>query len=165
MRTRCPAALGAGPPFDESTVTFDDAPVDFNHPARTSVDRRPASLMAPPQSGPVHRDGAGSSGPGRLSAAGSDDVDVHDLHGVVAVADPVPRRDVGLHVARGVGGAGADRVPAGRGSLPADAPVLPLRGVLRRGPPGGGPRPPPPGGGRNARGRGPPPPRRAPPPP
>jgi hypothetical protein len=36
--------------------------------------------------------------------------DVDDLDGVVAVAEPVPRRDLGLDVAGRVGGPGAEGV-------------------------------------------------------
>src|ERR671920_1016050 len=62
---------------------------------------------------------------------GSAHLDVRDLDGVVAVADPVPRRDVGLDVAGRISGAGPQAVPSGRG-LPRVAPVLPLVGGLRR---------------------------------
>ena len=56
----------------------------------------------------------------------SDDVDVPNLDGVVAVAEPVPWRDIGLDVAGGIGGAGAEAVPSGVVGLPAERPVLPL---------------------------------------
>ena len=63
--------------------------------------------------------------------AGLHDVDVDDLDGVVAVAEAVPGRDVGLHVAGGVGRPRAQRVPSHVGGLPGEGPVLPLVGPAR----------------------------------
>ena len=79
------------------------------------------------------RDDAGSRLRGRPDrlADPSADVDVDDLDGVVAVAEPVPRRDVGLDVAGRVGRAGAQRVPADVGGVPVERPVLPLVGARR----------------------------------
>src|SRR5207247_3393773 len=53
-------------------------------------------------------------------------VDVRDLDRVVSVAEAVPGRDVGLHVAGGIGRAGAKAVPPGCGFLPLERPVLPV---------------------------------------
>src|SRR5215212_3639066 len=52
-------------------------------------------------------------------------VDVGDLDGVVAVAQAVPGRNVGLHVARRVGRAGAERVPTRLRRVPGERPALP----------------------------------------
>src|SRR5215212_7173515 len=66
-----------------------------------------------------------SRGPVRLVGA-SAHVDVGDLDGVVSVAEPVPRRDLGLHVAGRVGRPGAEGVPSDVVRLPVEGPVLPL---------------------------------------
>src|SRR3954452_15088265 len=52
-------------------------------------------------------------------------VDVHDLDGVVAVAQTVPGRDVGLDVAGRIGRARAERRPSDAFGLPFVRPVLP----------------------------------------
>src|SRR5215218_3171647 len=62
-----------------------------------------------------------TSFPGRSST-----VDVDHLDGVVPVAQAVPRGDVGLHVAGGVGRSGPEGVPADGDRIPGEAPVLPL---------------------------------------
>ena len=59
-------------------------------------------------------------------------VDVLHFDGIVAVAEAVPWRHFGLAVAGRVGGAGAQRVTAGRGRLPVEGPVLPLVWRARR---------------------------------
>src|SRR3954447_1006339 len=59
-------------------------------------------------------------------------VDVRDLDGVVPVAEPIPRRDVGLNVAGRVGRSCAQGVPADAGRLPVERPVLPVIWTLRR---------------------------------
>src|SRR5215213_10947462 len=66
-----------------------------------------------------------SRGPVRLVGA-SAHVDVGDLDGVVSVAEPVPRRDLGLHVAGRVGRPGAEGVPSDVVCIPVEGPVLPL---------------------------------------
>src|SRR5207247_2406535 len=53
-------------------------------------------------------------------------VDVRDLDRVVSVAETVPWRDVGLHVAGGIGRAGAKAVAPDRGRVPIERPVLPV---------------------------------------
>src|SRR5215211_3818559 len=58
-------------------------------------------------------------------------VDVGDLDGVVSVAEPVPGRDVGLHVAGRVGCSGSKGVSADVGHLPVERPLLPLVRTLR----------------------------------
>ena len=82
--------------------------------------RRPARTRTPPPAcAPQAKTPACSPAPpeadrGPLAPAhrGSSHVDVDDLDGVVAVAEPVPGRDFGLHVAGGVGRTGAEAVPA-----------------------------------------------------
>src|SRR5918998_3463403 len=58
-------------------------------------------------------------------------VDVGDLDGVVSVTEPVPGRDVGLHVAGRVGCSGSKGVSADVGHLPVERPILPLVRTLR----------------------------------
>src|SRR5215208_2536329 len=58
------------------------------------------------------------------------DVDVGDLDGVVSVAEPVPRRDLGLHVPGRVGSPGSERVPSDVVRVPVEGPVLPLIGAF-----------------------------------
>src|SRR5918995_785820 len=58
-------------------------------------------------------------------------VHVGDLDGVVSVAEPVPGRDVGLHVAGRVGCSGSKGVSADVGHLPVERPILPLVRTLR----------------------------------
>ena len=65
-----------------------------------------------------------------MGLALSTDVDEGDLDGVVAVAQAVPRRHVGLDVAGGVGGSSAQRVSADAGRVPLEGPVLPLGGIV-----------------------------------
>jgi len=62
----------------------------------------------------------------RVACQRSDDVDVPQLDRVVAVAEAVPRRDLGLDVAVGIGGAGAQAVSPGVVRVPLERPVLPL---------------------------------------
>src|SRR4051794_38022430 len=59
-------------------------------------------------------------------------VDVEHFDRVIAVAQPVPGRRVGLDVAGGVRCPGAERVPARRGPVPLERPVLPVVGAGRR---------------------------------
>src|SRR5215204_7264993 len=70
-------------------------------------------------------------GPVDLAGA-SAHVDVGDLDGVVSVAEPVPRRDLGLHVAGRVGRPGAEGVPSDVVRLPVEGPVLPVVRPLGR---------------------------------
>src|SRR4051795_5936027 len=58
-------------------------------------------------------------------AASSAHVDVDHLDGVVAVAEPVPRWDLGLHVPGRIGRPGAEGGPAHGGGAPVEGPVLP----------------------------------------
>src|SRR5215211_8947527 len=67
----------------------------------------------------------------RLRLLASAHVDVGDVDGVVAVAEAVPGWNLGLHVAGGVGRAGAEAVPSCLGRLPCEGPVLPLVRTLR----------------------------------
>src|SRR5215210_8515814 len=53
-------------------------------------------------------------------------VDVHDLDGVVSVAEAVPGRDLRLRVAGGVSRPGTEGMPADVVRLPVERPVLPL---------------------------------------
>ena len=75
------------------------------------------------------RDLASSEDPSGGVRAGLLHVDVRDLDGVVAVAEPVPRRDLWLHVAGGVGCSGPQGVAADVGRLPVEGPVLPVVGA------------------------------------
>src|SRR5687767_2027990 len=59
-------------------------------------------------------------------------VDIDHFDGVVPVAQAVPWRNVGLHVAGGVGRSGPQRVPADSDRVPGEAPVLPLVVAARR---------------------------------
>src|SRR5258708_9911089 len=54
------------------------------------------------------------------------DVEVDPFDGVVSVAETVPGRVVGLHIAGGVGRAGAHGVPSYVSGVPVEGPVLPL---------------------------------------
>src|SRR4051794_9253251 len=67
-----------------------------------------------------------------VAPGSSADVDGDDLDRVVAVAEPVPRGNLGLRVAGGVGRAGAQALPAASGGVPLERPALPLVRALRR---------------------------------
>src|ERR1700752_3662557 len=65
-------------------------------------------------------------------ATASVHVDVLEFDGIVAVAQAVPLRYLGLGVAGGIGRAGAQGVTANRDRPPYERPVLPVVGPSRR---------------------------------
>src|SRR4051794_9569554 len=78
--------------------------------------------------------GAGCSTPRRRGRPDDASVPVDGEHfdGVVSVAQPVPRWDVGLPVSGGVGRPGAQGVTSDVVAVPDERPVLPLVGTARR---------------------------------
>src|SRR5262249_11883209 len=68
----------------------------------------------------------------RDTCAVSANVDAGDFDGVVAVAEAVPRWDVGLHIAVRVGRTGAKGVPSRSGPRPVEWPALPVIGAFLR---------------------------------
>ena len=124
LRPRCAPPLGRTAHDDALTLGSRVPTVAQRSaaPARTAQTREPRSGAGAPPLTLMTRVAA---------ARRSVHVDELDLDGVVPVAEAVPWRHVGLHVAGGVGGPRSKGVSSHVDGVPVEGPVLPLGGALR----------------------------------